>query len=195
MFKVIFTSISTTLIVISFTASIFINSILGAFDLVAMPFEKFNQLQESHNVIDKVKKRHQEKKTNVSKKFVKRSSKKIASSAVSAATIGTAGVVITVAGLEAHSYCEDKKEIQEDGNLLYGTDIKFDFKQCLIGAKEESSEIIFSVRKAVPKIVDNAWEETKEISSETWESVKNTSTQAWTSALETSSDFWNSLTE
>jgi hypothetical protein len=45
MFKVIFTSISTTLIVISFTASIFINSILGAFDLVAMPFEKFNQLQ------------------------------------------------------------------------------------------------------------------------------------------------------
>ena len=195
MFKVIFTTISATLIVISFTASIFINSILGAFNLVAMPFEKFNQLQESHKVIDKVKKRHQEKKTNVSKKFVKRSSKKIASSAVSAATIGTAGVVITVAGLEAHSYCEDKKEIQEDGNLLYGTDIKFDFKQCLIGAKEESSEIIVSVRKAVPKIVDNAWEETKEISSETWESVKNTSTQAWTSALETSSDFWKSLTE
>jgi len=195
MFKVIFTTISATLVAASFTASLFINSILGAFGLVYTSLETFNTLQESHQIIGDVKKRHKTKKMNASKKFVKRSSRKIASSAVSAATIGTAAVVITVAGLEVHDYCEDREELQEDENLLFGTDVTFDYKHCLSDAKNESSEIIISVKKAVPEAVNNAWDETKSFSNEAWESTKKISPDAWISTYNASSSLWKSLTD
>lgn len=195
MFKVIFTTISATLIAVSLAASLFTNTILGAFGLVSTSLETLITLQDSHQKIGEVKKRHQSKQNNASKKFIKRSSQKIASSAVSAATIGTAAVVITVAGLEVHYYCEDKKELQEDENLLFGRDIQFDYKNCMRDAKKDSDEIILSVKKAVPEAVDNAWEQTKDFSNETLESTKKMSADAWISTLNASSDLWESLTD
>ncbi|WP_275098765.1 hypothetical protein [Sedimenticola hydrogenitrophicus] len=145
--------------------------------------------------MEKMKKRHKDKKLNLPKKFVKRSSKKIASSAVTAATIGTAGVVITVAGLEVYDYCEDRKELHEDENILFKTNSEFDYTQCLADAKNDSNEIIISVKKAVPEMVDSAWEDTKDISNEMWAFTKKISTETWSSATSAGGKLWQSLTD
>jgi hypothetical protein len=173
MFKVIFTSITATLIVISLVASIFLKSILGVFGLAYTSIESIHNLQASKQIIDKVKKRHKSKKLNASKKFISRSSKKIASAAVTAATIGTAGVVITVAALEVYDYCEDKKELNEDGNILFNANHQFDYSQCLADAKKTSNKILISVKKTAPEMVYSVWENTKNISEQTWHSLTN----------------------
>ncbi len=195
MFKVIFASITATIIIISFVTSIFLNSILGVFGLVSSSIDSFNNLQESKQIVDKMKNRHKTKKLNASKKFVKRSSKKIASSIVAAATIGTAAVAVTVAGLEVYDYCEDRNELYEDESILFNTKTEFDFKQCLIDAKKDSNEIMLAVKKSVPEIVGSAWENTKDFSNKTWESTKNISTDAWSSTLDTSGQLWESFVD
>ena len=193
MFKVIFTSITATIIIVSFVTAMFLNSILGIFGLVSSSLDSFDNLRESKQIVDKMKDRHKTKKLNASKKFVKRTSKKIASSTVAAATIGTAAVAITVAGLEVYSYCEDKNELHEDEKILFKTKTEFDFKQCLIDAKKDSNEIIVAVKKAVPEIVGSAWENTKDFSNEIWESTWKLSTDVWSSTSDTSRKLWESF--
>ena len=141
-----------------------------------------------------MKKRHKTKKLGVSKKYVKRSSKKIASSAVAAATIGTAGVVITIAGLEVYDYCEDKEELNEDENILYSKNEEFNYSECLTATSEDSKKIIYSVKEAVPKLVGEAWEDTKNISSDTWESTKEMSAVAWDASLVILEGIWKAFT-
>ena len=77
--------------------------------------------------MQKVKIRHKLKRLKLSKKFIKRTSRKISVSAVSAATIGTAAVVVTIASLEIYDYCNDKKELLEDGNILFKSNEEFDY--------------------------------------------------------------------
>lgn len=195
MIKVIFTTITATFIVIAFVTSMFLNSILGIFGLISTSLDSFNSLQESKQIMGEIKKRHKTKKLNASKKFVKRSSKKIASAAVTAATIGTAGVVIVVAGFEVYDYCEDKKELLADENILFKTNKEFDYSKCLNDAQKDSNEIIILVKEAVPEIVASAWEDTKDISNETWESTKKISADAWASTSDATSRWWESLND
>ena len=144
MIKVILMSISATLLAVAFTASMFLNSILGVFGLASTSIQTLNNLQESKQIIDKVKKRHKVKKRNVSKRFTKRAGRRIAASAVSAATIGTAAVVVAVATIEVIDYCDDKEEIHNDENLLFKSDEKFDYDECLNEAEEDSRNISFN---------------------------------------------------
>ncbi|WP_321323988.1 hypothetical protein [Thiomicrorhabdus sp.] len=195
MIKTIFITISTTLIVATFVVSTFLNGILGLFGLASTSTKTLNELRNSKQVVENMKKRHAEKKLAVSKKYVKRSSQKIASSAVAAATIGTAGVVVTIAGLEVYEYCEDKKELQEDENILFNKKEEFNFNECLIAANEDSKEIVTSVKKAVPEIVDQAWEDTKGFSSETWETTKAMSASVWSNSLDTLDGLWKKFTD
>ena len=120
-----------------------------------------------------------------------RTSKKITVTAVSAATIGTAAVVVAVAAFEVYDYCEDKEEIHNDGNLLFKSDDKFDYKECLNDATEDSEEIIASIKKAVPKAVESTWEDTKNISDKSWEATKNISLKTWNSTKVLSLKTWN----
>jgi len=193
MIKVIIITISSTVAVGFLLASMFLNSILGVFGLVSTSMSTFNNLQESKRVMNLVKKRHNQKKLNMSKKFVKRSSKKVVSSAVSAATIGTAAVVVTVAGLEVVDYCEDKKELNEDENILFTMNNEFDYSACVNDAQNDSTEIIVSIKNEFPKVVDSAWESTKAISVDTWLAAKNTAENAWVSTSDDANEALETL--
>ena len=192
--KIIFISISATLIVAFFVMSIFLNSILGVFGLASTTVDALNNLKESKQILDVVKKRHNIKALNISKRFTKRSSKKAAASAVSAATLGTAAVVITVVGLEVMDYCNEKQELHEEGNILFKTNNKFNYTECLSEAKNDSKAIIISIKNAVPAAILSSWENTKSISRETWEKTKETSIKIWQSASAVSETAWHAST-
>lgn len=191
MIKVILVSISATLLIVAFVSSIFLNSILGVFGLASTSIQTLNNLQESKQIIDKVKTRHKSKKLNASSKFAKRTGRRIAASAVSAATIGTAAVVVAIATFEIFDYCEDKEEIHNDENLLFKSDEKFDFNACLNEATDDSEKIIASIKNAVPEVVESTWEETKNISNNSWEATKSISIGTWNSTKSLSLEAWD----
>ncbi|MFV1985549.1 MAG: hypothetical protein ACC657_18515 [Thiohalomonadales bacterium] len=174
--------------------SVFLNSILGAFGLVSTTVDTLNNLKESKHILDIVKKRHKNKKLNISKKFTKRLSKKAAASAVSAATLGTGAVVITVAGLEVMDYCNELRELHEEDNILFKTKAKFYYTECLNEAKDDSQEIIVAIKEAVPIAIRKTWEETKSISRATWEKTKEISVKTWRSASTISKYTWDTST-
>jgi len=159
--------------------------------------QKNNKLKTNNTAhkqkINTIKGRHQAKNLNISKKFVKRSSNKIASSAVAAATIGTAGVVLTVAGLEIYDYCNDKRELLNDENILFDTNKEFNYKECLQNAKNDSAKIITLVQKSVPKIVGNAWQETKNFSQDKWDETKEISDDVWQTTNRYSQYQWDNI--
>ncbi len=195
MYKVIFSTVLTTIVVVFISASMFLNSILSIFGLEATSVVTLNNLKESKKIVNKIRARNKAKKIEISKKFVKRTSKKVASSAVSAATIGTAAVVITVAGLEVYDYCDEKREIQEESNILFNEKKEFNYNECLTEASKDSTKIIASVKKAIPGIASKTWESTKNISNETWESTKKIGSETWNSTSEASEKLWNSLSD
>lgn len=63
--------------------------------------------------MQKMQSRHKSKSANVSKRFVKRSGKKLAITAVSAATIGIVAVIGTLTYLEISQYCDEKRVLNE----------------------------------------------------------------------------------
>lgn len=191
MIKVILMSISATLLVVAFVTSMFLNSILGVFGLASTSIKTLNNLQESKQIIDKVKTRHKTKKLNVSKKFAKRTTKRIAASAISASTIGTTAVVVAVVGFEIYDYCEDKKEWIEDNNILFSKGEEFDYRKCWNATKNDTGAMIASVKEAVPDKVTSTWKDTKDISNESWETTKRITFDTWGSTKSISSDTWN----
>ena len=194
MFKVIFMSISTTLLVVVFIASIFLNSILGVFGLASTSIETLNNLHDSKQIVDKVKTKHKAKKLKISK-YAKRTSRRISASAISAATIGTAAVVVAVVGFEVVDYCDDKEDLHEFENILFKTDKEYDYGECLSEAKNDTKAIIESVKNAVPKAVNSTWNGTKDISQESWNSTKSMTIRAWKATKSISNDAWGSTTE
>lgn len=199
MFKTILTTISATIIIIVFVVSISLNGILNIFGLAAISLgqlNKFHQLaqkvkilkknntkykQKNHQLktsnkthkqkINAIKNRHQTKSLNISKKFAKRSGKKIALSAAAAATIGTAGVVSAVALLEGYDYCDDKRELLNDENILFDTNKEFNSSECLQSAKNDSEKIIHDYWQSTKDFGQDKWNAIKEISNDIWQKI------------------------
>ena len=142
-------AISVTIIAIAMTATLFLNSILGVFGLISTSVSNLASLKESQLVVNRMKDRHKVKKDNVSKRFVKKSSKRVASTAVAASTIGTVAVVLTVASLEVSDYCDENKELAEDENILYGTENEFDYESCLKEGKDHAITIMELVKNHI----------------------------------------------
>jgi Na+/glutamate symporter len=146
--KTIFWSVSVTLATIALATSLFLNSILGVFGLAATSIETLQQLRSSQQVVEQLKHRHQKNKASVSKKLVKRSSKRIGATVLAAATVGTVAVAATVVGLEVADYCEERQSLHEAESILYGTDEVFDMKQCIDEGKEELVGLLVDARDA-----------------------------------------------
>ena len=221
MFKVILTTISATAVIIFFVASFFLNSILGLFNLATIPLSLLPEFYQSKQIVknlkaDKVKlknnnkalkatnsahrkkinaikERHKIKDSNAPKKFAKRSGKKITSSAFAAATIGTVGVIFTVAGLEVHDYCEDKQELLKDENILFDTNKKFDYKICLDEATKDSEKIITLIKESSSEAIKNSWSKTKYISQKQWQQVKEESDYIWQKAKGFNKEQWQNI--
>ena len=102
--------------VVTMVATLFLNTILGAFGLAATSIETLHNLKTSQQIVKRMKTRQAQKKLKVTKRFAKRPAKRIASAAAAAAaaTVGTIGVAVAATALEANDYCDEKRKLQED---------------------------------------------------------------------------------
>jgi len=166
--KTIFLTFTATLAALSFSATLFLNTILGTFGLVTTSVDTLNKLKSSQVVMDKMKTRHQAKRLTATKKLAKRSSRRVASASLAAATIGTVAVAITMTGFEIHDYCEDQASLQIDNNILYGTTDEFNLDACLEQGKEESKRILTEVKQSASESVNNAIDSAAQYSNEQW---------------------------
>tara|TARA_R110001583_G_scaffold43548_1_gene138513 strand:+ start:2003 stop:2575 length:573 start_codon:yes stop_codon:yes gene_type:complete len=161
-------TVLSTLIVIFFSVFIavkfFFSSIFALFGYAALPIESLASLTHSKKTIQKMQSRHKTKSANVSKRFIKRSGKKVAVTAVSAATIGTVAVIGTLTYLEVSQYCDDKRVLNEDANILFDTLEIFDMQACLEQGKQDSV-----------LIANEAWQSVKSSSSDVLDSIEKSS--------------------
>ena len=140
MIKTIFSTLLVTLCIGLIAVKFFFTSIFSLFGYAALPLEKLKSLQHSKQIVKKMQHRHKTKSANVSKRFIKRSGKKVAITAVSAATIGTVAVIGTLTYLEVSQYCDDKRLLNEDANVLFDTQNDFDMQACLEQGKQDSAQ-------------------------------------------------------
>jgi uncharacterized membrane protein YdfJ with MMPL/SSD domain len=158
MLKTIIITIITTLTVATLAASLFLNTIIGAFGRAAIPLATLVQLQASQKIVDTMKARHLRKQTRITKRFIKRSGRRVASAALAAATFGTVVVAAAMTAVGISDYCNEKKELQEEANILYGTAIKFDLDQCLEESAEDAKAIIDEATDTVATKVSDAFD-------------------------------------
>ena len=179
--KSVLLTFTTTLAALTFASTFFLNTLLGTFGLAATSIDTLNNLKSSQIVIDKMKTRHHIKKQALTKKFAKRSSRRVASASLAAATIGTIAVAITMTGFEVHDYCEDKAALQDEQNILFGTTNEFDFEACINEGKIESKRILTDVKEAASEHVSKAIDSTAQYSHEKWHALKESNSNTFSS--------------
>lgn len=161
-------TVVSTIVIIGVAAFIslkfFFSSILALFGYAALPIDSLAKLTHSQKIVQKMQSRHKTKSANVSKRFVKRSGKKVAITAVSAATIGTVAVIGTLTYLEVSQYCDEKRVLNDDANILFDTQNAFDMQACLEQGKLDSADF-----------ANEAWQNIKLSSSELVESIEKSS--------------------
>ena len=161
-------AVLSTIFVIFFSAFIavkfFFSSIFALFGYAALPIENLASLTHSKKIMQKMQSRHKTKSANVSKRFIKRSGKKVAVTAVSAATIGTVAVIGTLTYLEISQYCDEKRILNEDANILFDTQETFDMQACLEQGKQDSAHF-----------ANEAWQSIKNSGSEVLDSIEKSS--------------------
>ena len=148
MFKTIFITITGTLTVVALPAYLSLTTVLGAFGLAAIPVTTLAQLQASQRIVETMKARHVRKNNRVTERFIERSNKRVASTALAAATFGTVAVAAMTAA-EVSDYCDQKKELQEEANILHGTDVEFDFQQCIQESTDDAKAIFTEAKMTV----------------------------------------------
>lgn len=187
MLKTILFTFTTTIAIVTLFATLFLNTILGAFGLAATSIETLQNLKTSQQIVERMKTRQAQKKL----KFTKRFAKRIASAAVAAATVGTIGVAVAVTALEANDYCEEKSELQEDADILNGTKTEFDYRACYEDGKKDLSAVLTQVKDSTVEAASDAWKSTAHYSAEKWTSIKESCSDALESAGGASSRLWD----
>lgn len=192
MIKTILLTFSITLSTVTLIAYLFLNTILGAFGLTATTIDALQNLKSSHFVAQQMKMRHKQRKLKATKRFAARSGKRVASTALAAATIGTVAVITTMTYLEVSDYCEEKQDLQEDANILYGTKVEFDFDQCVEEGKEDSKRIMSEAKQYSIETASTAFDSTVRYSAEKWAVIKDATMQTLQSTGEGASELWDS---
>ncbi|MFT6915828.1 MAG: hypothetical protein ACJAWL_002138 [Motiliproteus sp.] len=172
MIKTVFLTFLATLSISVLLGSLFLNSLLGVFGLAATSVEALQHLRGSQRVVEQLKTRHQQKKLKVAKRLSTKATRRVASTALAAATIGTVAVVLTVTSLEVAAYCEEKKALQEDENLLYGRALEFDLQQCYEEGKQETQAILAELKGSAASAVANAFRDTSQFGAELWSAIE-----------------------
>ncbi len=190
--KTILLTFSVTLAATALAASLFFNTILGAFGLTTTSISALQNLKNSQLITERMKKRHKQKKIKTTKRFAARSGKRVASTALAAATIGTVAVVATMTYLEVSNYCEDKQDLQQDANILYGTEVEFDLNQCVKEGEEDSKRILSEVKEQSIETASSAFDNTVQYSAEKWAAIKTASMQALQATGDGASELWDS---
>ena len=190
MLKTIFFTFTVTIAAVALVATLLLNTILGAYGLAATSIETLQDLKTSQQIVQRMKTRQAQKKLKVAKRFGKRPAKRIASAAVAAATVGTVGVAVAVTALEANDYCEEKRELQEDADILNGTHTDFDYGACYEEGKKDLSAVLTQLKDSTVAAVSDAWRNTSHYSAEKWTSLKESYSHALESTGNASSQTW-----
>jgi hypothetical protein len=167
-----------------FVMKFFFSSLLSLFGYAVLPIESLKNLTHSKKIVQKMQHRNKVKSANVSKRFIKRSGKKVAVTAVSAATIGTVAVIGTLTYLEISQYCEDKKALNEDANILFDTDKIFDMAACLEQGKQDSTNF-----------ANEAWRSIKEKGLDVFESIEQASDELLDPSRKATTELFESIDE
>ncbi|MEE1673608.1 hypothetical protein SNR37_003034 [Agarivorans aestuarii] len=139
--KVVISTFTLTLATLVIILKLSFSSLLSFVGYAAIPINELHKLTASNIAIEKLKNNHVNKKTRVTKRFAKRTAKKVGATAVSAATIGTVAVIGTMTYIEINEFCEDQRQLSEEENILFNKNLTFDFSACVKSAKEDSTEI------------------------------------------------------
>jgi hypothetical protein len=182
--KVVFSTLMVTIMAGVIVVKFFFSSLLTFFGYAVLPIESLKNLTHSKKIVQKMQHRNKAKSANVSKRFIQRSGKKVAVTAVSAATIGTVAVIGTLTYLEISQYCEDKQVLNEDANILFDTDKQFDMSACLEQGKQDSA--LFA---------NEAWLSIKETSSDVLDSIEQTSDEMLDPSRKATVELFESIDE
>jgi hypothetical protein len=193
MIKAVLLSVLATAATMIFAAKLFLSSILGFFNLAAVPLEAMQKLRASQEIVEKMKTRNAERKVRVTKRFVKKAGRRVAASALAATTVGTVAVAVVVTGMEINSYCDDKAELQADENLLNGTSDRFDYDACIEAAREDSIKILDEAKASTTAAASEALGASREVVKKKWGSVKGAIRGASESTTAKVEDWWNSV--
>jgi predicted aspartyl protease len=162
--KAVISTLMVTIITGVIVFKFYLSSFFGFLGYAVLPIESLNSLTHSKKIVQKMQHRNKVKTANVSKRFIQRSGKKVAVTAVSAATIGTVAVIGTLTYLEISQYCEDKQQLNEEANILFDTKKQFDMNACLEQGKKDSAHF-----------ANEAWQSIKATSSSVLDSIEQTS--------------------
>ena len=179
-------AVVSTLVIIGFAAFImlkfFFSSVFALFGYAALPIDSLAKLTHSQKIVQKMQSRHKIKSATVSKRFVKRSGKKVAITAVSAATIGTVAVIGTLTYLEISQYCDDKRVLNDDANILFDTQEGFDMQACLEQGKLDSADF-----------ANEAWQNIKMSGSDLLESIEKSSDELLDPSRKATAELFESM--
>lgn len=179
-------AVLSTLITIGFSAFVavkfFFSSIFAFFGYAALPVETLSNLTHSKKIVQKMQNRHKTKNANISKRFIKRSGKKVAVTAVSAATIGTVAVIGTLTYLEVSQYCDEKRILNEDANILFDRQESFDMQACLEQGKKDSA--LFA---------NEAWQSVKNSGNEVLDRIEKSSDELLDPSRKATAELFESM--
>jgi len=182
MMKAVISTLMVTAITGVIIIKFFLSSLLSLFGYAVLPIESLKSLTHSKKIVQKMQHRNKVKSANISKRFIKHSGKKVAVTAVSAATIGTVAVIGTLTYLEISQYCEDKQMLNEEANILFGTNKQFDMNACLEQGKQDSAQF-----------ANDAWQNIKETSFQVLDSIDQTSDELLDPSRKATTELFESI--
>lgn len=171
------------------------NSILGMFGFAVNSIEMVDDLARSNKIVETMQKRNELKRKNASNKFIKKSSKRISSSVLAASTIGTVAVVLVVSSLEVIDYCDEKRELLAEQDLLFDTNSEFDYQICLKEAGADSGRVAEEIKNSASSSVQEAWGDAKDYSDKKWNEITNSLDSMYDSTSTSTRNFWDSMTK
>lgn len=180
--KAVFSTLMFIIITGTIVVKFFLTSLLSFFGYAVLPIDSLKNLTHSKNIVQKMQHRNKVNSENVSKRFIKRSGKKVAVTAVSAATIGTVAVIGTLTYLEVSQYCEDKQALNEEANILFDTNKTFDMDACLEEGKADSAHF-----------ANEAWQSIKDSSSEVLDNIEQTSDELLDPSRKATAELFESI--
>jgi hypothetical protein len=71
------------------------------------------------------------------------------------------------------SYCDEKRELQDDYDIFDGTHKRFDSAQCYQDGKKDLTALLTQVKDSTMTAVQNAWNSTSQDSTEKWAVIKD----------------------
>ena len=86
--------------------------------------------------------------------------------------MGTVAVVAAMTTIEIAGYCEEKRSLQEDANVLFGTNTEFDLDRCLEESSGDAKVIVAEATDTVTAKVSSAFDYTERYSKELWADIK-----------------------